>query len=183
MFKNKITKGCILIIGGAKSGKSRIALDICNTLEKKKIFLATAQALDEEMEERIGRHRRERGKDWTTVEEPVAITKRINELDTEDSVILVDCLTLWISNLFMKYDNSLQHIQEEIEVFLNSLTQVRGVVIIVSNEVGMGIVPDNELARAYRDVAGSLNQRIAAFSEKVGAVIAGIPVILKDGES
>ena len=141
MFKNKLTKGCILIIGGAKSGKSRIALDICNALEKKKIFLATAQALDEEMKERIGRHKQERGEDWTTVEEAVDIMKRISELDTEDSVILLDCLTLWVSNLFMKYDNSLQPIQEKIEEFIKGLTQVRGVVIIVSNEVGMGIVP------------------------------------------
>ena len=180
MFKKELKKGCLLIIGGAKSGKSRISLDICNALGKKKIFLATAQAFDEEMRDRIDRHRRERGKDWTTIEEPMEILKKIKESDTEDSVILVDCLTLWINNLFMKYGDSPQPVQKSIEELIQGLGQIKGVVILVSNEVGMGIVPENDLARVYRDMAGSLNQRIAALAKKVVAVIAGIPVVIKD---
>ena len=102
LFKTDLEKGCVLVIGGAKSGKSRIALDMCKGLEKKKIFLATAQALDEEMKERIERHRKGRGGDWITIEEPLRVAETIRELDRPNTVILLDCLTLWMSNLFMK---------------------------------------------------------------------------------
>ena len=180
MFKTKMKNGCILVVGGAKSGKSRIALDMCKGLEKKKIFLATAQALDEEMKERIDRHRKVRGVDWITIEEPLRVAETIRELDSPNTVILLDCLTLWISNLFMKNGDSLQSVEESIKGLTEQLINIKSIIILVSNEVGMGIVPENETARKYRDTAGSLNQRIAAIACKVVMVIAGIPLILKD---
>ena len=180
MFKTKPDKGSFLVIGGAKSGKSRISLNICNGLMKKKIFLATAQALDNEMKIRIERHKKERGEDWITVEEPHGIVDKIRDYDQKDTVILVDCLTLWLNNLFMKHDMSIQPVYQSIDELVDALTDIKGVIILVSNEVGMGIVPDNELARNYRDMAGSLNQRRAAKARKVIAVIAGMPLVLKD---
>ncbi len=180
MFTFKPDEGCVLVIGGAKSGKSRISLDLGNRISKRRIFLATAQALDGEMKERIERHRKERGGDWVTVEEPLEIVARIREHDSKDTVILVDCLTLWLNNLFMKYGNSLQRVESSIDDLINALRNTKGVIITVSNEVGMGIVPDNELARVYRDTAGSLNQRIAGIARKVVMVAAGIPMVLKD---
>jgi adenosylcobinamide kinase/adenosylcobinamide-phosphate guanylyltransferase len=180
MFQNNMDNGCVLIIGGAKSGKSRIALDICEKLGGKKIFMATAQALDDEMKNRIQRHQEERSDDWVTVEEPINITEKLQEFDRSDNVILLDCLTLWLNNLFMAYEESLERVHGSINALIEQLSQAKGMIVIVSNEVGMGIVPENDLARLYRDVAGSLNQRIAQVSHKVVAVMVGIPIVLKD---
>ncbi len=180
MFNKSLDKGVVLVMGGAKSGKSRISLDICNNLARKKMFIATAQALDNEMKERIRRHQEDRGGDWVTVEEPIEIIDKIRGFDSEDAVILLDCLTLWISNLFMKYGEFHQPVNELCDEFIKQMTKAKGVIIVVSNEVGMGIVPDNDLARVYRDVAGSLNQRIARIARKVVTVMAGLPLVLKD---
>ncbi len=180
MFKKSLDKGVVLVMGGAKSGKSRISLDICNEIARKKIFIATAQALDNEMKERIRRHKEERGGDWGTIEEPIEIVDKMSKFDSEETVILLDCLTLWISNLFMKYGESRQPINEFVDKFVEQLAKAKGVIVVVSNEVGMGIVPDNDLARVYRDVAGSLNQEIVRTARKVVMVIAGIPLVLKD---
>ena len=170
----------MLVTGGAKSGKSRIALDFCNSLDKNRIFLATAQPFDKEMTERIRRHKEERGSGWSTIEEPLNVTKAISRFDNKDTVILFDCFTLWLNNLFMEnkkhYDSSDQAISNLLEL----LTNIHGIVVIVSNEVGMGIVPENPLSRRYRDEAGNANQKIARISKKVIAVIAGLPLVLKD---
>jgi adenosylcobinamide kinase / adenosylcobinamide-phosphate guanylyltransferase len=180
MFKKIFEQGCMLVLGGAKSGKSRFAMDVCNGLEKKRIFLATAQALDQEMEERIIRHRAERGSEWLTVEEPIELVSAIRTIDREDTVILLDCLTLWLNNLFMKYGEDGEEIDRYIDDLVSRLSDVRGALIIVSNEVGMGIVPKNNLSRRYRDTAGLLNQRVADAAAVVVAIIAGQPLILKD---
>ena len=180
MFKKELTSGCVLVIGGAKSGKSSISMEICDGLDRKKIFLATAQALDNEMRERIERHKEERGGDWITVEEPMEIVDKISEFDSEETIILLDCLTLWISNLFMEYGDADEFINSAIDEFIECLGNIKGIVVVVTNEVGMGIVPDNELSRKYRDVAGSANQKIADIAKKVVAVMAGIPLVLKD---
>ena len=180
MLKTNFKNGCMLVLGGAKSGKSRISLEICNNLDGKRIFIATAQALDDEMQERIQRHREERGEQWDTIEEPTEIVDKIQEIDSAETVILLDCLTLWISNLFMKYGDQRQAVQLDVDEFMEQISKIKGRIIIVSNEVGMGIVPDNELARFYRDIAGSLNQRIANTARKVINVMAGIPLVLKD---
>ncbi len=144
------------------------------------MFIATAQALDDEMKERIERHKRERGDDWLTIEEPVRVPEKIRELDGRETVILIDCLTLWLSNLIMEHGESLRSVNESLDALIKQLERTKGSIILVSNEVGMGIVPENDLARNYRDLAGSLNQRIAAIACKVVAVIAGMPLILKD---
>ena len=180
MFKTAFDHGCVLVTGGAKSGKSRFALNMCNALNRKKIFLATAQALDREMDERIKRHRAERDEEWLTVEEPLNVTETIRALDKEDTVILLECVALWISNLFMKFDKNRDAIEQAFEDLLEQLSGIRGVVLVVSNEVGMSIVPDNALSRKFRDDVGSMNQKIALLAKKVVACMAGLPLVLKD---
>jgi adenosylcobinamide kinase/adenosylcobinamide-phosphate guanylyltransferase len=180
MVKDQFEHGCMLVVGGAKSGKSRFAMDACNALDRKRIFLATAQALDREMEERILRHRAERGPSWLTVEEPIEIASTIRTMDNQDTVILVDCLTLWLNNLFMKYGDEGEKIGRNIDDLVGKLSDVRGAVVVVSNEVGMGVVPENELSRRYRDTAGLLNQRVAGVADKVIAILAGQPLVVKD---
>ena len=180
MFKKKFEQGCMLILGGAKSGKSSFALNVCNSLDRERIFLATAQAFDQEMEERIRRHQAERGSGWRTIEEPINVAETIGSLDSEDTVILLDCLTLWLNNLYMEYGEDPEAIDKTIEKLARQLADIRGAVVVVSNEVGMGIVPDNQLSRTYRDTAGYMNQRIASLAGKVVAVIAGLPIVLKD---
>jgi adenosyl cobinamide kinase/adenosyl cobinamide phosphate guanylyltransferase len=170
----------MLVLGGAKSGKSRFAMDMCNALNKKRIFLATAQAMDPEMTERILLHQAERGSKWLTVEEPFGVASTIRKMDKQDTVILVDCLTLWLNNLFMKYGEDREEVNRNIEDLVSKLSGVHGVVVVVSNEVGMGIVPGNLLSRRYRDTAGLLNQRIAGVASRVVAVLAGQPLVLKD---
>lgn len=176
----ELQKGCMLVLGGAKSGKSTFAVDVCNALEKKRIFLATAEGLDREMEERIRRHRSERGDTWQTVEEPLEVAHAIGEVDGEDRVILLDCLTLWLGNLYMKYGEDQGAVEREIENLLKKLSGVAGAVVLVSNEAGMGIVPQDPLTRRYRDTLGRLNQEVARIARKVVMLMAGIPLILKD---
>ena len=180
MSKKRFEQGCMLVLGGAKSGKSSFALNVCNSLDGERIFLATAQALDQEMDERIRRHKLERGDGWRTVEEPLKVAETIGSLDSEGTIILLDCLTLWLSNLYMEYGEDQETINEAIENLARQLADIRGAVVVVSNEVGMGIVPDNQLSRTYRDTAGYMNQRIARLAGKVVAVLAGIPLVLKD---
>ena len=180
MFKKKFEQGCMLVLGGAKSGKSSFALNACNSLDRERIFLATAQALDQEMEERIRRHQAERGSGWRTIEEPLKVAEMIDSLDSKNTIILLDCLTLWLNNLYMEHGEDQEAIDEDIENLARQLEDIRGAVVVVSNEVGMGIVPDNQLSRTYRDTAGYMNQRIARLAGKVVAVLAGLPIVLKD---
>lgn len=180
MFQTEFKEGCMLVLGGAKSGKSTFALKICNQLNKHPVFLATARALDNEMADRIRRHKLERGNEWITEEEPLDVTGSIRRLDRKDRVIIFDCLTLWVNNLYMKYKDDRPAIDQAVDNLVNILKEIRGEIILVSNEVGLGIVPDNPMARAYRDDLGLLNQRIANLSKKVVNLIAGLPMILKD---
>jgi adenosylcobinamide kinase/adenosylcobinamide-phosphate guanylyltransferase len=180
MFKKDFHKGCMLVVGGAKSGKSRFALDICNGLTGSRIFLATAQAKDSEMDERIKRHQMERGDEWMTEEESLKVVESIRKLAKPNTVILLDCLTLWVNNLYMAHGDNRGAIEHEMESLIGELSKTKGIVVAVSNEVGSGIVPENMLARIYRDDVGMLNQRIAQISKKVVTLIAGLPVVLKD---
>jgi adenosylcobinamide kinase / adenosylcobinamide-phosphate guanylyltransferase len=180
VFNTKLKNGCVLILGGAKSGKSTLALRLCNDLDLRHIFIATAESKDAEMEERIRRHRAERGEGWTTVEEPLEVSARINELDSGDTVILVDCLTLWLSNQFMKHGDKGDEIYRNIKELAVRLAVAKGVVAVVSNDVSMGIVPENRLAREFRDAAGYMNQRVGAIAKKVVVTFAGLPMMLKD---
>jgi adenosylcobinamide kinase/adenosylcobinamide-phosphate guanylyltransferase len=167
----------IFVTGGAKSGKSSFALSEAAKHEGQKAFIATAEALDEEMVDRIERHKEQRGEGWDTYEEPLQIAETIARLAGRYSVIVLDCLTLWLSNAMHRGVD----IEHEMENFLNSLRDKKqdSHIYIVSNEVGTGIVPENKLAREFRDLAGTMNQKVAGVSDEVFLVVAGIPVKIK----
>lgn len=180
MFKTEFTHGCMLVMGGVRSGKSSLALDLCNRMDGNRYFLATAQAFDDEMEYRIKRHQEERGSGWTTVEESIDIAQKIMELDSHKTIILVDCLTLWLSNLYMKYESDVDMVYKEIDSFVEVISGIKGRLVLVSNEVGMGIVPENKLARMYRDASGTMNRKIAGVAQKVVITFAGLLMVLKE---
>ncbi|MBI5482895.1 MAG: bifunctional adenosylcobinamide kinase/adenosylcobinamide-phosphate guanylyltransferase [Deltaproteobacteria bacterium] len=173
----------ILITGGARSGKSAIAEKLARETGDSLCYLATAQALDGEMEERVKRHRERRGAEWSTVEEPLQLAQALAGCDGRYQVILVDCITLWLSNLLFKYEQSGTGAEDlilaEVERLQNALQAMVTPVIMVTNEVGMGIVPENSLARLFRDIAGRTNQELAAAADEVHVVISGIPLKLK----
>ncbi|MEX1035209.1 MAG: bifunctional adenosylcobinamide kinase/adenosylcobinamide-phosphate guanylyltransferase [Sneathiella sp.] len=164
-----------LILGGARSGKSRFAEDFVIKHGASQIYLATAEAYDSEMQSRIKQHRRDRGDRWTTIEESLSLAEALKIHSQATNIILVDCLTLWLSNL-MGHDLS---IETEIDKLITVLSELPGPVVLVSNEVGQGIVPDNALARAFRDHAGRLHQRLAEIAEEVYFITAGLPQKLK----
>ncbi|MBI5633468.1 MAG: bifunctional adenosylcobinamide kinase/adenosylcobinamide-phosphate guanylyltransferase [Nitrospirae bacterium] len=164
------------VIGGARSGKSSFALNRASELPGKKVYIATAQAFDEEMKERITKHKEERNSDWDTIEESMNLAEVLRTASSTHDVVLIDCLTLWLSNLLLA-DKDLE---KEMQFFISSLiTHHASRVFVVSNEVGMGIVPDNELARRFRDISGRLNQQMASVADEVYLVAAGIPVRIK----
>lgn len=165
------------IIGGARSGKSRFALELADNYAPfcPKAYIATAQALDDEMKDRIEKHKRERSSEWATLEEPLNISTLISDINRSYDVILVDCLTLWLSNLLLNNKD----IENQIESFISSLSNIHCSLFIVSNEVGLGIVPDNALSRRFRDLSGYLNQKVASISDEVYLVTAGIPLKIR----
>lgn len=173
----------IFITGGARSGKSLYAEKRAREFGGPLGYLATSQALDAEMTDRVRRHRDRRGADWTTVEEPIHLSQALMRCDGEFQAILVDCVTLWLSNLLFKYEESgepiEQRIAEDVQRLKNTLHGMVTPVVLVSNEVGMGIVPDNSLARLFRDIAGSTNQVLAAAADEVQVVVSGLPLKLK----
>jgi adenosylcobinamide kinase/adenosylcobinamide-phosphate guanylyltransferase len=165
----------VLLLGGARSGKSRMAQTRAEAMTGELIYVATGEALDAEMHERIERHRADRGARWRTVEAPLELPDVIRRESAPGRVLLVDCLTLWLSNLmFGERDVSI-----ETDRLLAALRAAQGTVLLVSNEVGMGIVPENALARRFRDEAGRLNQRVAAAAHEVLLVAAGLAVRMK----
>ncbi len=179
--KDHINTKITLVIGGCRSGKSRYALDMANRISGgRKLFIATSVPTDSEMEERVRIHRKDRGKYWITAEIPVDIPQKIKEASKSSNVILVDCLTLWVSNLLF---NGFTHdaVTDITDELANALKQSSCPVILVSNEVGAGIVPENRLARLFRDTAGFVNQKAAAAADHVFLMAAGIPVKIKPG--
>ncbi|PZQ62791.1 MAG: bifunctional adenosylcobinamide kinase/adenosylcobinamide-phosphate guanylyltransferase [Sphingomonas taxi] len=166
----------VLVLGGARSGKSRRAQALaegCGAATR--LFVATAQAFDDEMAARIARHRADRDGGWRTVEAPLDLPAAMRAHDAADAVLLVDCLTLWTSNLLLGDHD----VDAATDALLAALAGARARVVLVSNEVGWGIVPDNALARRFRDVAGRVNQRVAAAADRVELVVAGLPMMLK----
>ena len=167
----------ILVTGGARSGKSRYAMELALEYEKR-VFIATAQVTDGEMEERIERHRRERGDLFVTVEEPLDLAGAIGSLPSDTGVALVDCLTVWLGNLF----HHLGEVDLEspaIRDFLRVLEDPPFSLILVTNEVGMGLVPPDALSRRFRDLAGLLNQEVARRAHRVVFTVCGIPMVIK----
>jgi len=168
-------KKIVFITGGARSGKSSFALKETSGIPGRKAYIATAEALDEEMRHRIEDHRKQRGKAWDTFEEPLMIAECINNIGDGYGAVVLDCLTLWLSNIM----HATLDIGAEIEGLIAALLSHHISIFIVSNEVGMGIVPENEMAREFRDMAGTLNQRVAVVADEVYLVVAGIPLKIK----
>ncbi len=170
-----------LILGGARSGKSRrgeaLALGYAGL---RPVYVATAEALDAEMAERIARHRAERSEAWITVEEPLDLTGILKAHARDGQVVLVDCLTLWLTNILL----SDQDTDGASAALVETLAQVSGPVLCISNEVGLGLVPDTALGREFRDAQGQLNQKVAAVASHVDFMAAGLPLTLKapDGD-
>ena len=164
-----------LVLGGARSGKSRYAEGLAQRHKGKPTYVATAEITDDEMRARIERHREERGSKWATVEAPLDLVTALDEADHPSSFILVECITVWINNLMYHGKD----VAGEVLRLCTALTRIRGRVVIVANEVGLGIVPDNALARAFRDEAGRANQALADVADDVVFIAAGLPMTLK----
>jgi adenosylcobinamide kinase / adenosylcobinamide-phosphate guanylyltransferase len=175
----------VLILGGARSGKSRFAQDLAQeTGGRSVLFVATAEALDDEMRQRITRHRRDRPEGWRTLEAQRHVGQAILDSDGGEMAILVDCVTLLVSNRLLEFEDALAPevetaVMGEVTDLIACAAQVTGTLIAVSNEVGMGLVPPYLLGRAYRDLLGKANQALAAAAEKVYFLVAGLPMVLK----
>ncbi|RDE09982.1 bifunctional adenosylcobinamide kinase/adenosylcobinamide-phosphate guanylyltransferase [Pelagibacterium lacus] len=168
--------GHILVLGGARSGKTALAERLAIAGSTAPAYLATAEALDDEMIERVSAHQRSREGRFTTIEEPLELSQALFAASHAHDVILVDCLTLWITNLLSMERDVAEEVDTLIET-LEAITTAR--IIVVSNEVGLGIVPDNALARTFRDLTGAAHQELAAICEHVYFVVAGLPMVVK----
>ncbi len=174
-----------LILGGARSGKSSYAQKLAEDSGKSVTFLATAQAFDEEMSARIQKHRAERTADWKTLEVPLGIASQVDQIPSQ--VVILDCITLLVSNLMMQFvrddivndPSFMQSVQNEMETLLSAIRTSSQHWIIVSNEVGLGLVPPYQMGRVYRDAIGGANQRLAREAEQVIFMVAGIPMVIK----
>jgi adenosylcobinamide kinase/adenosylcobinamide-phosphate guanylyltransferase len=169
-----------LILGGARSGKSSYALNLAKKY-KKVAFIATCQGLDKEMRERIRLHKESRPKHWKTFEEPKELAKLIGKLGSSFDCILIDCLTLLVSNLVLTGDKQ-EQVSKKIKELLFVLNKKKARIILISNEVGLGLVPVNKLGRDFRDIAGRMNQLVAKNSHEVIFVVSGLPLKIKGDE-
>jgi adenosylcobinamide kinase/adenosylcobinamide-phosphate guanylyltransferase len=166
-----------LVLGGAASGKSAHAEAMAVQASPRAVYIATAEALDDEMRRKIEAHRTRRGGGWETVEAPLDLAEAIARHDGPGASILVDCLTLWLSNLL----GAGRDAAAETDALVAVLDGIEGRIVLVSNEIGLGLVPENALARSFRNLQGMLNQRVAAASDTVVFVAAGLPLALKGG--
>jgi adenosylcobinamide kinase / adenosylcobinamide-phosphate guanylyltransferase len=173
-----MAKKIYFITGGARSGKSVFAEKIAAEISGQRAYLATAQALDAEMVARIEHHRQRRGSAWDTFEEPLAVAELLNKLSGRYDVVLLDCLTLWLSNV-MAHSGGDDAVSRQTDHLVEVLRSMKGTCIVVSNEVGLGIVPDNALARRFRDLAGFVNQKMAQAADEAYLLTAGMPLKIK----
>ena len=172
-----MTNKTTLLTGGSRSGKSAHALKLSEKYTKK-FFLATAEPLDDEMQERIKRHQAERGKDWTTLEEPLNVTETLKKESSHYEVLVLDCVTLWLSNLIINGANR-ESILTKLHRFIDECKKASGHIIVITNELGSGIIPMDPSVRAFRDVAGEANQVLASKFDEVINMVSGIPVVIK----
>ncbi|MEJ2431313.1 MAG: bifunctional adenosylcobinamide kinase/adenosylcobinamide-phosphate guanylyltransferase [Deltaproteobacteria bacterium] len=170
-------KRITLITGGSRSGKSKIALRFAAPYENK-VFIATAEAIDAEMSARIERHRRERDSSYLTMEEPVNLDVALKSLPKETEVAVVDCLTVWLGNLFYR-EKIIDGVCPDIDAFLDILDSPPCHLILVTNEIGMGVIPADSATRRFRDLAGGLNQQVAERAHEVILSVSGIPLRIK----
>ncbi len=166
-----------LILGGARSGKSRLAEQTAINTQLAVTYVATAQALDPEMQSRIEHHQNQRPVHWVLVEEPLFLANTLRKIDQPNQIILVDCLTLWLTNLLLLEDQNVQKV--ECEQLLKVLPTLESEIILVSNETGLGVVPLGEISRRFVDEAGRLHQALGQIADKVVFCVAGFPMILK----
>lgn len=164
-----------LVLGGARSGKSGFSERLAKESGLERHYIATGQAYDDEMRQRIALHRADRGDGWTTHEKPLDLVEQLGAIDEPGRVVLVDCLTLWITNLMMDG----RDVDAAGAALVRQFENLSGRLLLVSNEVGLGIVPDNRMAREFRDHAGRLHQRIAAVADEVFFIAAGLPLKMK----
>lgn len=169
--------GIVLVGGGARSGKSRFALEYSRPRFERRGFIATAQAFDSEMEQRIRLHRADRGPDWTTIEEPIEIVDAMTKHGGRFDVLVVDCLTFWLSNVLLEDRRDIQAEIRNLKSYLEGRPKPE--ILLVSNDVGSGIVPENPVARRFRDLAGEMNQEIASIADEVYWMVFGIPMAVK----
>jgi adenosylcobinamide kinase/adenosylcobinamide-phosphate guanylyltransferase len=177
-----LAKQIILLLGGARSGKSRYAQQLARQLGDKVLFVATGEALDEEMQARIAEHRRDRPESWRTLEIPTGIGKAIAKGIGDARVVVIDCLTLLISNLLRDepdYPEAEKRVTLEINELIATMDRLDASFVIVSNEVGMGLVPETKLGRIYRDLLGKANQMLAIHATEVYLMVACLPVRVK----
>ncbi|WP_332302277.1 bifunctional adenosylcobinamide kinase/adenosylcobinamide-phosphate guanylyltransferase [Rhizobium sp. GR12] len=165
----------VFILGGARSGKSRFAEELAGNAGGRLHYLATGRAWDDEMRDRIDHHQARRGEEWTTHEAPVDVVAVLDRLDDPENVILIDCLTLWLTNLMMENAD----METAFAALEAAIVSTKAKLILVSNEVGLGIVPENRMAREFRDHAGRLHQRVAALAGEVYFVAAGLSLKMK----
>jgi adenosylcobinamide kinase/adenosylcobinamide-phosphate guanylyltransferase len=176
-----VAKQIILVTGGARSGKSKYAEQRAGELGDRRLYVATAEANDEEMAQRIMEHKKRRGDAWTTIEEPVELSSALLAQRGRTDCTLVDCVTIWLSNLLLRHDA--EFAARSVEELVETLARLDFHIVLVTNEVGWSIVPDNSLARQFRDLAGWANQQIATAADEVILTVAGVPMIVKKAAS
>ena len=167
-----------LILGGARSGKSRLAQRLATTYSYV-VFVATARPVDDEMCRKIDRHKAERPSQWLTVEEQISLDRTVRDYAPHFQVLLVDCLTLYAANLLSTTNNHWEAVLPNVQSFYNALREAKCSVVLVSNEVGSGIVPEYPSGRAFRELLGAINQQVAAIADNVVLMVAGLPLVLK----
>ena len=177
---------CIFLLGGARSGKSLYAQKLAGKLSKNVLFVATGEPLDDEMQARINNHKKSRPKSWHTLETSTNVGKQIKKHIGYSEVVIIDCLTLLVSNLLdseLVYSKAEHQILNEINQLIACMDEISASFIIVSNEIGMGLVPETKIGRIYRDLLGKANQLIAQYANEVYFMVAGIPVTVKGDEN
>jgi adenosylcobinamide kinase / adenosylcobinamide-phosphate guanylyltransferase len=167
-----------LILGGARSGKSRLAQKLASRYPSV-VFVATATPVDDEMRHKIERHKADRPSDWVTVEEPISVDAVVREWAPRAGVMLVDCLTLYAANLLSAEHNNAENVLPRAQSLFEALRKAETSIVLVSNDVGSGIVPAYPTGRAFRDLLGEINQQVAAIADNVAFMVAGLPIWLK----
>jgi adenosylcobinamide kinase/adenosylcobinamide-phosphate guanylyltransferase len=178
MPRTQPAKESVLVLGGARSGKSAYALQRAQEWEGRLVYLATAEGKDEEMKKRIARHRaRRRSRRWETIEEPVEVVWQLKEMDGSVGAVVLDCVTLWVSNALVS--NQAEELENQVAELVEELPLLPFHFLAVSNEVGLGLIPDTPLGREYRDLLGTVNQRLAQACKEVVFMTAGLPLKVK----